>query len=192
MDLIFRSINSEAFENIYKDLLNQFPVKELKTYDEFLELLGTDEYKIYQVIDNNVEVAYVILFEDKVHKVIWLDYIVVFTEFHSLGYGSRILDGLKSLYPDYTGCYLEVEKVNSDDITTVRRVKFYKKNGAEKLDINYIYPNNYGGLEMDLYFIPYKEVSVGKEFSIHVIQYVFSKLHNNILCINDILTKILE
>ena len=165
MDLIFKSINRELFENIYKDLCSQFPIKELKAYDEFLELLGTDEYKMYQVFDNDVEVAYVILFEDKIHK---------------------------SLYSDYTGCYLEVEKINSDDITTVRRVKFYKKNGAEKLDIKYIYPNNYGGLEMDLYFIPYQGGLVEKNFSISVIKYVFNKLHNNILCINDILTKILE
>ncbi len=192
MDLIFKSINRELFENIYKDLCSQFPIKELKAYDEFLELLGTDEYKMYQVFDNDVEVAYVILFEDKIHKVIWLDYVAVFTDFHSLGYGSRILEGLKSLYSDYTGCYLEVEKINSDDITTVRRVKFYKKNGAEKLDIKYIYPNNYGGLEMDLYFIPYQGGLVEKNFSISVIKYVFNKLHNNILCINDILTKILE
>ena len=45
---------------------------------------------------------------------------------------------------------------------------------------------------MDLYFIPYQGGLVEKNFSISVIKYVFNKLHNNILCINDILTKILE
>lgn len=97
-----------------------------------------------------------------------------------MGFGSKILDSLKENFKNKNGIIFEVEKVDEKNINTIRRQKFYIKNGAKRLDINYIFPNKEGGLNMDLFYIKLKETSPNKSLLFDIIKNVFSSLHFDI------------
>ena len=76
------------FRDIYTDMLTQFPKEELKSYEEFQNLLKLPQYKLFVLDKDNKHVGYSLWFKDYEMKFIWLDYIAIFKEFHSKGYGS--------------------------------------------------------------------------------------------------------
>lgn len=148
-------LSNDNFSHIYSDMLTQFPKSELKSKEHFEKLLKTPSYKAYTIKICGVSAGYVVMFVDKKNKTLWLDYIAVFKEQHSKGYGTRIFEIIKEEFSDFFGIWLEVEKPDDEVLDTLRRIKFYKKLGARLVCENYIYPNNDGGLPMDLYFLPF-------------------------------------
>lgn len=179
-------IKTLNFKNIYNDMLLQFPPSELKSYEKFEKLLGKNYYA-YDVIEENIRVGYVILFvcED----FIFIDYIAILKEFHSNGYGGKLLEALKEEFGSKKGCFLEVEKPDKNIPNTLRRVKFYQKHGAEKLEINYLYPNEKGFLPMDLYYIKYNapaEYLETKDFISKLFEIVHADLANSRIVLNKI------
>ena len=190
MTLILKKADPNIYDFVYSDMKKQFPESELKDYDVFINLLNKIDYELLLAKINNSTVGYVIVAKDNINKVIWLDYIAILQDFHSKGYGSLIISNLKKYYPDYNGCYLEVEKPDLTCNNTLRRIKFYKNLGAEKLNIDYYYPNKDGMLPMDLYFISYNNFSPNRLFSQSVINNIFMLLHKNIIHYQEVLSKI--
>ena len=178
-------IETLELEGIYKDMMLQFPKEELKEFEHLKKITGKN-YKIYQVIENE-PTGYVILFET--NDFIFIDYVAVYKKFHSQGYGSKILDYLHR-FSNKRGCFLEVEKPDINNPNTLRRIKFYEKHGAKKLDLNYIYPNKEGGLPMDLYYIPYEGKIPSKEEQKEFITMLFKTIHFDIENNAEILNKI--
>lgn len=185
-------LNAEDnFENVYQDMLLQFPENEMKDYKTFITLFKKGYYKLFSAVQNKEPVGYVLLLDDEDNKFLWLDYIAVYRAFHSKGYGGKILKELKLKYKDYKGIYLEVEKPDERCLNTLRRIKFYKDLGAKKIDINYFYPNKNGSLEMDLYFMPLKSHELPqKEDTLNCIHSVFDKMHFDIEHIQEVFCKI--
>ena len=176
--LHFRKINSEDFHGIYHDMLEQFPLSELKAYQTFAELIDNGAYDVLIAEKENAPVGYCLIFKGE--KYIFLDYIAIFRIRQGKGFGGEMLEKLKEFYPDKKGCFLEVEKPNPEDINTYRRIRFYDMHGAEKLDINYLYPNKAGSLPMDLYYIGYKTKVPAKEEIKEFIESVFETIHRDI------------
>lgn len=187
MDLITLE-KSDKFDDIYSDMCTQFPRVELKTYQRFRELFNNPCYELYVAKSKEKPAGYVIFFNDVETKTIWVDYIAVFKEFHSQGFGHKIFSALKSYFCNLYGCWLEVEKPSEKDINTLRRIKFYKSLGAVKTSCNYLYPNENGYLPMDLYFMPFgdKVFHFEKE-KYTAIENAFSTLHSELGHTDDIL-----
>lgn len=176
---------------IFEDMQKQFPPEELKDFSTFKKLLNTPDYKLFVLEDNSRLTGYLIFLEDKQSKTIWIDYVAILKEYHGCGFGSEIFHIAKNTFKDLKGCYLEVEKQNPDDINTLRRIKFYTRLGAKKLDVDYIYPNKTGGLPMDLYFMPFDETYFpSKEDMMQAINHTFSYLHSDIKNTKEIFSKI--
>lgn len=177
-------------DSFYLELQKQFPRSEMKEKAVWAKILTLPEYKIFNIFNDENKICGYFTFLELPDKTILIDYFAIFKEFHSLGYGSKAFEYLKSLNK-YAGCYLEVEKENPKDINTFRRINFYKKLGAKLLDINYIYPNVNGGLPMDLYFMPFKQNYLpDKNKSLANIKFAFHKMHFDILKIAEIFSKI--
>ena len=177
--MIFKNLNSEKFNLIYDDMTEQFPPEELKSYTRFCELIDGGDYFVQSVIDGALTIGYVIF--TKVNNSLWLDYVAVLKEFHSKGYGSKILNALKDEYQK--GIYLEVEKPDESRPNTLRRIKFYTNLGAQKLDYDYFYPSEKAPLPMDLYYLPYDNIlPVDIEGDINT---VFRLLHSDISYLNS-------
>lgn len=178
-------IKTSDFSVIYDDMQIQFPASEMKSLEKFQSISG-DNYYIYNVIEK-VPVGYVVIFEYL--DFIFIDYIAVYKEFHSQGFGGKILERLRELFKDKKGCFLEVEKPDLENFNTIRRIDFYKKHGAKKLDINYLYPNKTGFLPMDLYYINYGSEPDYCETKSFVTK-LFEVVHKDISHCGQILEKI--
>lgn len=175
---------------LYKTLQAQFPPEEMKSYETFEKILKNPKYKVFSICENNQVYGYFTYFEFDDNTIL-IDYFVINKEYHSKGIGSLTFNQMKELY-QYNGCFLEVEKYNPKNQNTLRRINFYKKLGAIKLDINYIYPNQNQGLPMDLYFMPFKPSSniPSKEAVFINIKNLFRNIHFDVNNLEDILLKI--
>lgn len=181
--------NTQTQKQIYADMLTQFPQNELKTFEQYKKLCEKEEYIVYNAMENNEQVGYIIIVENKELKYIWIDYLAIFKKFHSKGYGHKILKQLSELYSNYNGCFLEVEKVNKEIPNTIRRVNFYESQGAIKQPIDYYYPDYNEALPMDLYYFPYQEFSPITNI-LNEIKFVFKILHTDLNNTNEIYNKI--
>ncbi len=177
-----------GFNLIYADMKLQFPEHELKSYEYFMNLLETGYYQAYKIIDADTDIGYVLIYNNKTQNKLWLDYFAVYREFHSQGYGRKILDLLKNEFPTHEGIYLEVEKPDKNNHNTFRRIKFYKNNGAKLCPINYIYPARSGGFPMDLYFLSFQGKLPEKNDILADVKKTLQTLHKH----NPYLEKITE
>lgn len=177
---------SKNYKFVYDDMLDQFPSNELKPYENFVKNFGNN-YILYEIFDNR-NIGYIVLFEYLDY--IFIDYIAIYKEFQSQGYGSLILEKLKDIFKQKKGLLLEVEKEDINNSNTKRRISFYKKNGAELVNINYLYPNKNGYFPMDLYFIPYRLKELNFSELKYFIKGLFDTVHSDIEHREEVLSKI--
>ncbi len=178
-------ILKEEFAPVYSDMTGQFPVEELKTYEHFLKYFDNDNYCFYMADD----IGY-ILFAN-IDNYIWVDYLAVFEKYRSMGFGSKILDLIKKEFKNYNGIFFEVEKVDENKINTIKRKNFYIKNDVYPIDnIEYYYPNNEGGLLMDLYYHGINNKNPDKDIIKKVIYDVFKTIHFDLDDVDKIYSKI--
>ena len=177
------------FDFIYNDLIKQFPSSETKSYEKLLSLIKGNNYKAWLICDKDTVVGYCLIFEYS--NYILVDYIAILKGFHSKGYGSSFLKALHTLYPDKDGCFFEVEKIDNKNINTVKRANFYTNNNVNIINnIKYIYPNNNGGLPMDLYYQNFNKHIPNKEDIKNFIYNLFYTVHNDIQDLDKIYNKI--
>lgn len=178
--------------SFYSTLQEYFPKSELKDIKVIPKILDLSEYNVFDIYnENNIKCGFITIFEFPDNTFL-IDYFVIFKEFHSQGYGSKVLNYIKT-QPNWKGCYLEVEKENPLDKNTTRRIKFYEKLGAKLLDINYLYPNNFAPLPMNLYFLPIdKDFLPTKRQTLNNIKILFEKVHFDIKNINLIYKQITD
>lgn len=174
-------------KNIFSDIQKQFPQEEIKTFEEYNTLLMNTNYKLGLVFDNEVLVGYILYF---VKDYIWVDYIAVLKEYHSKGFGSKILKALFDKYTSLQGCYFEVEPEVNHLPQTVRRMIFYKKLGCIELDFKYYFPNPIKQLEMKLLYKSFNgKIPAKEEIKKHIAD-VFNILHASVKCKKEILNLI--
>ncbi len=186
--MFFLNKHSNNYEILYSDMLKQFPVSEIKPFDKFQKLFLSNKYIAYDAVNEEQKIGYVIIIEDKDNKIIWIDYLSILKEYHSHGFGGKVLQELKNMYKHFEGCYLEVEKPDNNFPNTLKRINFYEKHGAVKLPVDYYYPNENGVVPMDLYYIPYTKPNSKNILS--VIENIFNLLHKDIKNIEEKYEKI--
>lgn len=181
-------MSAKESKEIYQDMLKQFPPNELKSFERFQELLGEKNYNLYLATSGQVPVGYAIVATDK--DIVWLDYLAIFEQFHSHGYGKQILQIFPETFKGVQGCFLEVEQIDEKKPNTIRRVKFYEGLGATKLSREYFYPTRDGDLAMDLYFLAFEdEFEANTAFTKAAIKNVFELLHGELAHVSEVLTK---
>lgn len=177
-------IQKEEFAPVYSDMTGQFPIFELKSYEHYIKYFDSDKYCFYRAGD----IGYILFVN--IDDYIWVDYLAIFKEYQSMGFGSKILDLIKEEFKNYKGIFFEVEKVDFNKINTVKRSKFYVKNGVNPVNnIEYYYPNDEGGLLMDLYYCPLKDKNPDNKTIKKVISDVFEFIHYDIKDLDKIYLK---
>lgn len=168
----------------------QFPQSELQSYETYLALLKSEKYCFFKALDDQKEVGYCLLYKEDSKDFLWLDYIAVFKEFHSCGYGKKIISDLALNFPQYKGVYLEVEKPDDEAPDTIRRIRFYENLGAQRLDIVYFYPNAQDCVALDLYFLPFNSPVPSSKEAIEAVTCAFGALHSHLPHYKEVLKKI--
>lgn len=180
------------FAEVFEDMQTHFREDELKPYEKFISLIDNNKYTFLHVKDGDKKVGYVLLFIEHGSKFIWPQYFVIKKEFQSMGYGTKTLKALVSFFPDMNGIFFELEPEDETSPNTIKRIKFYEKNGVKKLNLKYLYPNKEGGRKMYLFFLPIKKdfSALTKKEILAVIKKGFEYLHDDIAEINQIYEKI--
>ena len=93
------------FALLYEDMKGQFPISELKSYEHFLSYLKNPDYYILKWED----FGYILILD--VFDYIWVDYLAIFKKYHSMGFGSKILDTLKENFKIKKELFLKLKKL---------------------------------------------------------------------------------
>ena len=178
---MIKRLTLQDFDNIFPRMSEGFPQEELKSYEQFKYLLSTDNYVIYGYFDSDVLVGYAVLclYED----CFWLDYLHIYAENQNKQYGHKLIKELLETNPDKKGIFLEVEPLDSDDYNDnkVKRMRFYDRLNATRINIDYLFPTSYGSLPLNLYFIPNEKITLlEKETIQNMLTFVMKFVHKDI------------
>lgn len=190
--LTLKTTPKSDFMEVFQDMKLHFREDELKTYEKFISIIDYDNYTFLQVKDGDKKIGYILLFIEHGSKFLWLEYFFIKNEFQSMGYGSEVLGILKHSFPDMNGVFMEIEHEDEAFPNTIKRIKFYERNGAEKIDLNYIHPNIEGGRPMYLFYLPIKKdlSSLNKKETLKVIKKAFEYLYKDMPGIDQIYERI--
>lgn len=177
---------------VYNDLYSQFEKNELKDKAQFDMLFKGPNYKLLLCYDESDLIGYIIVYIDFKTNLMWLDYLAVLEEYHSRGYGTKMIETLKEKYKNLDGCMIEVEKEDDKDINTYRRIKFYENLGCMRLNIDYMLPTKESGLSMHLYYLPFGKEIIKMTKALNIIKSVHNTIHSDITHVAEIFTKIEE
>ena len=153
-------------KSIYSRYHRDFAAAELKSYEHLEMLMVKHKYKLILArhkIFNEI-MGYAFLYENDELKTLWLDYMAIANRYQNAGYGTLLFNKIAQLKEEkILGIFLETEIPDGSDATAkdrLRRIKFYERLGAKKLNINYKLPTEDGGLPMYLFFRPSPSVKM--------------------------------
>jgi len=177
--------NLTELKDVYHRLSADFPANELKDYSHFQLLLANEKYKLLWAKKQEEIVGYALIYEFEHLPAIWLDYMAIDQQFRNAGYGSLLFQKiLQSKQDGFIGMFVEVEIPEEEkDIREqqIRRINFYERLGARRLNIPYKLPTNDGGFPMYLYFRPSSNVHrLPKEQIEAAIEEVFQFIHSDV------------
>lgn len=137
-----KEINDKEFEsdvfNYYVELFNEDERQSLKILKKLYEE-GT--LKFVKIMDNEVNVGFLIYVTTLNNPYVWLDYFAIYKEYQNKKYGTEAIKVFKTFFRNYDGIYGEIEKVGlgdteEDNKTREKRLKFWLNLGFELLNID--------------------------------------------------------
>ncbi len=183
-------------KGIYPSFEQEFPVDERKELAYLEGLMARKQYKLILAKEpiHNETIGYALIYVTKNRSQWWLDYIAIIDKYQGQGYGSIFLNKISDVQSEAKvevegarGMFMEVEIPDVSDPTykeQVRRIGFYERLGAKRLDMDYILPTIDGGRPMYLYYKPIassihllSKETIG-ETIIEVFEYVHKDINN--------------
>lgn len=121
------------FASVYSEIEKNFIPDERRDFTDALQLFEEKKYEILKFIYNGEEVGFITVwpFSDFV----FAEHFVIYEKYRNLGYGSKALCALKSLFPKIV---LEAEPAFAE--LQKRRLNFYIRNGFLMNDESYFQP----------------------------------------------------
>lgn len=175
------------FKDVYEQMSNDFASEELKEYHHLKSLIYSKKYKLILAKDQMIHriVGYAFIYELEYLNAIWLDYIAIDKSFQNQGYGTHFIKKIAQSKDNLLGIFQEVEvpieAKGSMRKNQLRRVNFYERLGAQRLNFPYEFPTKQGGFPMDLYFRPSTNVQILSKKEIQEsISEVFRNIHSDV------------
>lgn len=151
-----KNINTEQLIDLYENHLeHDFPKSELKSLSMLQSFMEQGIYTIYGLYEKEELLAYALFMRNKDSGIQLLDYFASNRKYRSKGYGSTLLEMLKSDDTISQGYIIEVESVRTakneeEKIQRERRIAFYEKNGLRKVAIR----ASVYDVEFDILYLP--------------------------------------
>lgn len=119
---------------IYKHYKADFPKAERKPFAMILKSAAGGKCDILVLCSGKRRIAYTAVLTDSGYNTVLMDYLAVFAQERSRGYGSKIIQCLKEFYADKAGIIIEIEELGKADsdkenLLRERRKEFYLRNG---------------------------------------------------------------
>lgn len=186
MELLEGTMND--LKQIYPLFSEDFACDELKSFEHLKLLMSKKKYKLLLAKDSNMNevVGYAFIYEFEHLQGVWLDYMAINKAYQGSGFGSLLLKKLINWKQNgFSGLFIEVEIPEENEGITrenqLRRIRFYERFGAKRLQMPYQLPTVYGGLPMYLYFCPSNHVEIlPKEQIQKAISEVFTYIHSDV------------
>lgn len=151
---MIKKIDVATFASFYQRMFEEFPASEMKSFEDFNDLLIEGLYQCYGYFVDDEMKGYALGMLTS-QKIFWLDYLHIFKENQSGGYGSKLL---KELLGDVAtnGLLLETEVVENEDYDDKcnRRMRFYDRFNIHQVDCHYLFPCS-DGTYIDLLNLEY-------------------------------------
>lgn len=181
-DFIIKEGELSDVNRLYDSIIEEFPEGERKSIDVFIRLFKTGDYKLLLAFNEaGFEVGYAFIFTIRELNQLWLDFIVIHPEYQGKGYGSEFFSKMSNFFTDYDGILFEVEIPEGSNENQKRRIQFYERMGAVRLDLKYYLPNEFEGLEMYLYYKALnKDILPEPEVVIKVIESAYEFIHSDV------------
>lgn len=120
---------------IYSSYCSTFPDCERRDESQFHNLFSKPGVKVFSLLDGLKTVGYIIVWE--LSTGVFVEHFEIFSEFRSQKYGSEII---KDLFKNYSNIILETEPEDLNE-DAARRINFYRRNGFDIIDENYVQPS---------------------------------------------------
>ena len=177
----------EELSSVFELYKNDFAPCEQKTYEHLKKLINKGNYRLLLLKDSESSaiISYMLLYLDR-PRALWVDYLAVSNEHRGTGIGTEFINLIAEKYkPDYKGIFFEVEKPDSKNELTLhyqkKRIKFYERLGAKRLEVSYKLPTREGDLPMLLYFLPLQDISfISQDFIWNSICAEHDEVHSDI------------
>lgn len=180
----------EDLKKVYKSYELAFPPNERKPLAHIEQLIISGVYELIlaeQITSNVTEtIGYALVSKIVATKQLWLDFIAIESHHQSSGYGSRLFNAIIDLYgQDVLGMFIEIEipDENTPEVfeQQLKRIAFYERLGARKLDMEYLLPSNEGPVPMYLYYFPISmDTSLNRNSIRQTIEIVFGTIHSDV------------
>lgn len=198
----------DDLDDIYARMLRDFPSEELKSKDQLRRLLCAGCYELYlgrhepergaSMRDDadggcpsGPVVGYAFVYVPNEYapnepRVVWLDYFAIAPGQRGAGLGTAFVAALRErLRGSGDGILLEVEPEASADPAERdlqrRRIAFYRRLGARRLDIAYRFPTATGSYPLLLFYLPIAPVSVlSRERIQRMVRAVYAEVHADV------------
>lgn len=121
--MIFKDLELQDFDEFYQIILNNFPMKEIKSYDYMKATFIDGRYKVLTLVDDNKIIGIMSYFDSDEFVVV--DYFSIDGNYKNQGLGSKMLQHFITTANKLV--MLEVEHPLDDQST--RRIGFYQRNG---------------------------------------------------------------
>jgi GNAT superfamily N-acetyltransferase len=187
------------FKEVYQFLLAEFPIEEVKSYEQLEGLLSGGNYKLLLAMEpvTNEMVGYAFIYVFEEMPAIWLDYLAIHPKMRGSGIGSLVLTQLAQYKDGGTGIFIEIEKPENEHGSQrddqLRRIRFYERFGAKRIPISYELPTKEGGFPMYLYYKPAENLSPLTSEQIQMaISEIFQQIHSDVLDQDIILQRVLS
>ncbi|MDP9727286.1 GNAT family N-acetyltransferase [Alicyclobacillus tolerans] len=153
----------------YSMLASYFPDEEMKKRAQFEDLLAEHDAYFKKETDE-----YVVIYAE-FRDFIFIDYLLVKPNIRSKGVGSKVLQAFKK---KQKMILLEVEPENAEDADTLKRIRFYEKNGFQKAEnIEYVRETADGKpLYMDIYY--WSPESLDEREILNAMTRIYKEIHN--------------
>jgi N-acetylglutamate synthase-like GNAT family acetyltransferase len=160
-DVSIRRGTKADLDDVYALMREQFAPNELQGKGQLADLMDVGKYELH-IIENPILsgegriIGYAFVFVVDEYKSMWIDFIAINKIYQDGGYGTLLFNKLLSTVGDgQLNAFMEVEiPYDPADKTEVgnRRIRFYEKQGAQRLNLSYRLPTREGGFPMYLYF----------------------------------------
>lgn len=147
--------NSDAFNRLMDLYEQSFPPAERREKQSLASLLSKEARMHFcSIIDDDGTMAGLFIYWD-LHTFIYMEHFAVFPDMRNRGIGRRMLQHLFTLADKP----LVLEAEPADDEMAKRRIDFYRRNGFEVVETDYIQPSyTTGGDELPLWIMAHGEM----------------------------------
>lgn len=137
-------ITIEEFkEKIYKEYIELFPQEEQRQWEKIKESYEKGIEKFYKIVNDDNIIGFIMLEKLTEKYPYYMDYFAIFKKYQGKGFGTKAIKLLLNNVIKDNGLYIEIEKEDMNEISTIKRAKFYRELSFQEVDSEYLLYNVY-------------------------------------------------